>query len=199
MTTEQEPSPSLSPAAIQRLVDSHRQFLAFLQARVESRAVAEDILQSAFVRSLERGADVRDEESAVAWFYRVLRNAVIDHYRHRAATGRAHEGWGKEFVTHELPEAELKQEICQCVSGLLETLKPDYQVALRVIDLEEGSLNDLAEQAGITSGNAAVRVHRAREALRKQVRTVCGSCAEHGCLDCHCKAKGAGGCHPDES
>ncbi len=199
MTTEQEPSPSLSPAAIQRLVDSHRQFLAFLQARVESRAVAEDILQSAFVRGLERGADVRDEESAVAWFYRVLRNAVIDYYRHRAATGRALEGWGKEFVTQEAPQAELKQEICQCVSGLLETLKPDYQAALRIVDLEEGSLQDLAKEAGITSGNAAVRVHRAREALRKQVRTVCGSCAEHGCLDCHCKPKGATGCRPDES
>src|SRR6185312_8585964 len=199
MTNEQESSPSLSPAAIQRLVDSHRQFLAFLQARVESRAAAEDILQTAFVRGLERGADVRDEESAVAWFYRILRNAVIDHYRHRAATGRALEGWGKEMVTHEAPEADLKQEICQCVSGLLETLKPDYQAALRIIDLEEGSLNDLAEQAGITSGNAAVRVHRAREALRKQVRTACGSCADHGCLDCHCKPKGAGGCRPDES
>jgi len=199
MTTEPESANSLSPAAIQRLVDSHRQFLAFLEARVESRAAAEDILQSAFVRSLERGADVRDEESAVAWFYRVLRNAVIDHYRHRAATGRALEGWGREIVTHEAPEADLKQEICQCVSGLLETLKPDYQAALRIIDLEEGSLNDLAEQAGITSGNAAVRVHRAREALRKQVRTACGSCADHGCLDCHCKPKGAGGCRPDES
>ena len=200
MTTEQEPSSSsLSPAAIQRLVDSHRQFLAFLQARVESRAVAEDILQSAFVRGLERGADVRDEESAVAWFYRVLRNAVIDHYRHRAASGRALEGWAKEIVTQEAPEAELRQEICQCVSDLLETLKPDYQAALRIVDIEEGSLNDLAEQAGITAGNAGVRVHRAREALRKQVRTVCGSCAEHGCLDCHCKPKGAGGCKLDES
>ena len=68
MPTEQEQSHSLSPEAIQHLVDSHRQFLAFLQTRVESRAVAEDILQSAFVRGLERGADVRDEESAVAWF-----------------------------------------------------------------------------------------------------------------------------------
>lgn len=199
MTTEPESANSLSPAAIQRLVDSHRQFLAFLEARVESKAAAEDILQTAFVRGLERGADVRDEESAVAWFYRVLRNAVIDHYRHRAATGRALEGWGREIVTHEAAEADLKQEICQCVSGLLETLKPDYQAALRVIDLEEGSLNDLAKQAGITAGNAAVRVHRAREALRKQVRTACGSCAEHGCLDCHCKPKGAAGCRPGES
>jgi len=186
----------LSPAAIERLVDSHRQFLAFLQTRVESRVVAEDILQSAFVRTLERGADVRDEESVVAWFYRVLRNAVIDHYRHRASTERAHEGWGKEFVAHETPQADLKQEICACVSGLLDTLKPDYRDALRIIDIEEGSLADLAQQAGISSGNAAVRVHRARQALLKQVRTACGSCAEHGCLDCHCKPTTAGGCQP---
>src|SRR6185437_6019078 len=106
MGTPSESSGSLPPAAIQRLVDSHRQFLAFLERRVESRAVAEDILQSAFVRGLERGAEMRDEESAVAWFYRVLRNAVIDHYRHRASTERAIEGWGKEFIGQEIPEAE---------------------------------------------------------------------------------------------
>jgi RNA polymerase sigma-70 factor, ECF subfamily len=189
MTTQPESSGSLSPAAIQRLVDSHRQFLAFLERRVESRAVAEDILQSAFVRGLERGAEVRDEESAVAWFYRVLRNAVIDHYRHRASTERALEGWGKEFIAHEAPPAELQQAICACISDLVGTLKPEYQQALRIMDLDEGSLKDLAEQSGITAGNAAVRVHRAREALRRQVRTVCGSCAEHGCMDCRCKAK----------
>jgi RNA polymerase sigma-70 factor (ECF subfamily) len=189
---------SLTPAAIQRLVDHHRQFLAFLQARVESRATAEDILQSAFVKGLERGAEVRNEESAVAWFYRVLRNAVIDHYRHRASTERALEGWGQEFASHEMPEAQLKEDICQCVAGLLETLKPEYRDALRIVDLDEGSLNDLAKQAGITSGNAAVRVHRAREALRKQVQIVCGSCAEHGCLDCQCKAD-ATDCKPGKS
>jgi len=194
VATGPESSTSLTPEAIQRLVDHHRQFLAFLQTRVESRAAAEDILQSAFVKGLERGAEVRDEESAVAWFYRVLRNAVIDHYRHRASTERAMEAWGKEFGAHETPDEEVKDEICQCISGLLETLKPEYRDALRTIDIEEGSLNDLAEQAGITSGNAAVRVHRAREALRKQVRVICGSCAEHGCLDCRCKPPGSGSC-----
>jgi RNA polymerase sigma-70 factor, ECF subfamily len=193
MTPEQKTG-SLSLAAVQRLVDSHRQFLAFLQARVESRETAEDILQSAFIRGLERGAEVRDEESAVAWFYKVLRNAVIDHYRHRASTERATEKWGRELVTHEIPDDRLREEICQCVSGLLDTLKPEYREALQIVDLEDGSLNDLAAKAGITSGNAAVRVHRAREALRKEVRIACGTCADHGCLDCQCKAKDTGGC-----
>ncbi len=186
MTTEPHTPNSLSAAAVQRLVDSHRQFLGFLQKRVESREVAEDILQTAFVRGLERGSEVRDEESVVAWFYRVLRNSVIDHYRRRAATERAMEGWAKEFATSETPQPETAQEICRCVAALAESLKPEYRDALRIVDLEDGSLKDLAEKSQTTTGNAAVRVHRAREALRKQLRLACGTCAEHGCTDCNC-------------
>ncbi|MGZ8780019.1 MAG: RNA polymerase sigma factor, partial [Thermoanaerobaculia bacterium] len=58
-----------------RLVDSHRQFLGFLERRLNDRALAEDILQDAFVKSLEKAESIRDDESAVAWFYRLLRNA----------------------------------------------------------------------------------------------------------------------------
>jgi RNA polymerase sigma-70 factor, ECF subfamily len=45
-----------------------------------------------------------------------------------------------------------------------------------------------AEERGLTATNAAVRVHRAREALKKRVTQACGTCAEHGCLDCSCKS-----------
>jgi RNA polymerase sigma-70 factor (ECF subfamily) len=185
----------LSPEAIAQLVDGHRAFLAFLERRVESRAAAEDILQSAFVRGLGHGAGVQDEK-VVAWFYRVLRNAVIDHYRHRSASANAMEVWGRDFTESQEPEAELWQEICQCVSGLLTTLKPEYRDALRIVDLEDGKLSDLAQQSNITAENAAVRVHRARKALRRQVELACGSCAEHGCLDCHCQSAGSSHCAP---
>ena len=187
MSREPKPAPSLSPEAIAQLVEGHRAFLAFLERRVESRAAAEDILQAAFTRGLERGAGVQ-EEKVVAWFYRVLRNAVIDHYRHRSAAARAMETWGRDFPDIQEPESELRQEICQCVSGLLETLKPEYREALRIVDLEEGKLTDLAHQSGITAENAAVRVHRARKALRRQIEQACGTCAVHGCLDCSCQS-----------
>ena len=48
-----------------------------------------------------------------------------------------------------------------------------------------GDLNAFA-----SSNNAAVRVFRAREALRKQVARACGACATHGCVDCTCKHGG---------
>lgn len=75
------------------------------------------------------------------------------------------------------------------MKALLGNVKPEYRDAIQTIDLEEGSLANLATRAGITANNAAVRVHRAREALRKQVMTACGICATHGCIDCHCKPK----------
>ena len=193
MNLESNPSTALSPEAIAQLVKGHREFLAFLERRVESRAVAEDILQAAFTRGLERGGDVKDEK-VVAWFYRVLRNAVIDHYRQRSTTARAMEAWGREFPDVQEPEAELRQEICRCVSGLLETLKPEYREALRIVDLEEGKLKDLAQQSGITAENAAVRVHRARAALRRRIEQACGTCSVHGCLDCSCESSGGEQC-----
>jgi RNA polymerase sigma-70 factor (ECF subfamily) len=130
---------------------------------------------------------LRDEESAVAWFYRVLRNAVIDHYRRRSSSERAIQSFINESDPPETPGIETRREICECLMDLVGEPKAEYRDALRIVDLDEGSLNDLAARAGITPGNAAVRVHRAREALRKQIEIACGTCAEHGCLDCHCK------------
>ena len=195
MSFESKPARSLSPEAVAQLVEGHRDFLAFLERRVESRAAAENILQTAFARGLERGAGVQ-EEKVVAWFYRVLRNSVIDHYRQRSTSARAMEAWGREFTERQEPDAALRQEICQCVSGLLTTLKEEYQQALRIVDLEDGKRSDLAQQSGITAENAAVRVHRARKALRRQVEKACGTCAEHGCFDCHCNGPERSQCQP---
>ena len=74
------------------------------------------------------------------------------------------------------------------MSTLAETLKPEYAVALKRIEVDGVAVKDFAAEAGITSNNSAVRVFRAREALRQQVRKSCGTCATHGCVDCTCGA-----------
>jgi RNA polymerase sigma-70 factor (ECF subfamily) len=83
-------------------------------------------------------------------------------------------------------EPELQDTVCRCVGKLAETLKPEYAEALQRIDVEDMPVKEYAEHAGISASNAGVRVFRAREALRKQVARACGTCAEHGCLDCTC-------------
>ena len=76
------------------LVANHREFLAFVEKRVGDRATAEEILQDAFVRSMDKLDTVKD--TAIGWFYRVLRNAIIDFHRRNAAAERRHEAYARD-------------------------------------------------------------------------------------------------------
>ena len=177
----------ISEQALSRLVESRANFLGFLRKRISSADIAEDLLQTAFVKSIEKGGEIRDAESIVPWFYRVLRNSVVDYYRQSGRSQHELSGILADLEVHAKATPDPENEVCQCVNPLLENLKPEYRDALTTIDLGDGNLADLASHAGITEGNAAVRVHRARQAMLKQVQMTCGACAEHHCIDCHCK------------
>lgn len=165
------------------LVANHREFLAFVEKRVGDRATAEEILQDAFVRTMDKLDTVRD--TAIGWFYRVLRNAIIDFYRRRAAAERRNDAYAQdEQLTAD--DEELHRVVCKCVAQLAGTLKPEYRAALERVEVDGVSVKDYADEAGISANNAGVRVFRAREALRKQVARSCGTCATHGCVDCTC-------------
>ena len=172
--------------ALQVLVENRHAFLRFLERRVGDRAAAEDILQDAFGKAVHRLDTLRDEESATAWFYRMLRNAVIDHYRRGDASRRALDAFAAELEQVD-PGSEVHGAVCACVGRLASTLKPEYAEALKSIEVEGVPVSAFAEQQGISANNAAVRVHRARLALKKQVMSSCGACAERGCTDCGCR------------
>lgn len=183
-----EPEAPLPPRAVAVLVANHARFLAFLRPRVATAEAAEEILQAAFVKGIEKADGLREGESAVAWFYRLLRNALVDHYRRNDAQRRGRERYeaeNPEAFTTELHTA-LHDTLCRCLGDLIPTLKPEYEQVLRRVDLEGGSIADIAAELGVTPNNAAVRLHRAREALRGRLERTCGTCTQHGCLNCTC-------------
>jgi len=165
------------------LVENHRAFLRFLERRVGDRALAEDLLQEAFTRNLDRLSEVPDE-GLVPWFYRVLRNAAIDRHRRKGAEERALAAFAQELAEAGQPPEDLHREICACVGRLARTLKPEYAQALQAVDVEDTPVKAFADTAGLTTSNAGVRLFRARQALRRQVAASCGTCAEHGSVDC---------------
>ena len=179
---------SVPEAALPTLLNERGRFLAFLERRTGSREVAEDLLHEAYLKGMERLDELRDEESAVAWFYRVLRNALADHWRHQDVERRAAERLRAEAGDEEpVADTELMREVCRCVEGVVDTLKPEYAQAIRQVDLKGGSVGAYASTAGITPGNASVRLHRAHAALKQRLIATCGACATHGCIDCQCK------------
>lgn len=174
-------------ASLATLLENHRAFLRYLERRVGDRALAEDILQNAFAKVLARPEQAPPGEAIVPWFYRTLRNAAVDHFRRRGAADRAHEAFARELETQEMPSTEMEAEICKCVSRLAATLKPEYAEALEAIEVAGTPVKVFAERKGLSTSNAAVRVFRAREALKKRVTESCGICAEHGCVACACE------------
>jgi RNA polymerase sigma-70 factor (ECF subfamily) len=177
------------PAPVATLLENHRAFLRYLERRVGNRALAEDILQDAFAKVVARPDQAPGGEAVVPWFYRSLRNAAVDQFRRRAVADRAFEAFAHELETQESPAPELEGEICACVTRLATTLKPEYAEALQAIEVGGTTVKAFAEQKGLSANNAAVRVFRAREALKKRVAESCGTCAEHGCLDCSCRGQ----------
>jgi RNA polymerase sigma factor (sigma-70 family) len=166
----------------------HRpRFISFVRARVPDPAVAEDIVQMAYARTLERGGAPEDSAGAVRWFYRVLRNATTDYHRRRGAEGRGLERFQREPAAD---AAEAPRRICACVRRALGELKPHYQQIIRRVEVDGVPIAVAAAEAGITSGNGAVRLHRARRLLADRLRGICGTCSLDGCADCDCQGKG---------
>lgn len=178
------------------LVESKNRFLTFLEGRLGNRADAEDLLQAAYVRAVAEGGTLRDDEKVVPWFYQLLRNLIVDHYRHRAATARLEDRLARETETTAVIEEELFREVCRCVKDVTEALKPEYHAILLRVELQDEPLEGVASELGITPNNASVRLHRARRALRQALQVTCGACTEHGCLDCTCRQGAHGPSHP---
>jgi len=81
---------------------------------------------------------------------------------------------------------EIEAAVCECMNGLLPTLKETYAELIRRIDLGGETISEVARDLGVTENNLTVRLHRARQALKTSLERTCGTCTEHGCLNCTC-------------
>jgi RNA polymerase sigma-70 factor (ECF subfamily) len=149
--------------------------------------LAEDLVQEAQLRAIRAAPALRDEERLIPWFYRILRNAIIDHHRRRGMTSRGPGGQETDLEALMTEDSVDKGEICACLAELLGDLKPGYREVIERIDLDGESAERVALDLGIERNNLKVRRHRARKALRKKLEEACGVCAEHHCLDCSCR------------
>jgi RNA polymerase sigma factor (sigma-70 family) len=177
-----EPAP---PAALAELGRHRAQFVAFARRRVATDADAEDLVQQAFARAAERLGDLRDPQTARAWFFRVLRRLVIDQYARRAVRERKLEELGPSLEVATPEEAAS----CACALGLLETLRPEYADIVKRVDLHDQPVDQVAVALGISANNAGVRLHRARARLRADLQAMCGpgaAAARAPCGDCDC-------------
>lgn len=161
-------------------------FQSFAQNRLRDENLAADAVQEGLLRALKAEDKLRDAENLLAWFYRILRNVIIDLHRRRATQTVAMERFANEVELTADGDEDIHRVACACLTALLPTLRPEYSHALQLADLDGQPADAVAAQIGITRNNLKVRLHRARRQLRERLEQTCRMCATHGCLDCTC-------------
>lgn len=169
----------------QQLAANLELFLNFARKRVGDPHLAADIVQDSFLKAIRNEHTLRPDENVTAWFFRILRNTLIDTFRKSGANTRKLDAFTAELNSPGARE-ETETVACKCFEKLLPTLKPEYASILREVDLQGSSVRDAAQRRNRSENAARVRLQRAREKLRQRLEQTCQMCARHGCLDCTC-------------
>jgi RNA polymerase sigma factor (sigma-70 family) len=169
-----------------QLLENVREFTAFARKRLRDPELAADVVQESLLKALRSSDQLRDEENAKAWFYRILRRTIIDLYRRHDVRDRALEDLERELDG--VQDGQEERVVCSCMERLLPRMAAQYSELIRRIDLNEENSDLVAAELGITKNNLNVRLHRARQQLKSRLEENCRVCAKHGCLDCHCES-----------
>jgi RNA polymerase sigma-70 factor (ECF subfamily) len=126
--------------------------------------VAEDILQTSFIKAYHHLAEVRGRFDA--WVFRIVANGCKDWLKNIRRTHLSYDEDDQPsgFAT---PEEELdRTELRTDLDRALATLAPSLREAFVMKHVEGRSYEEMADLLGTTVGALKMRVHRAREALQ---------------------------------
>lgn len=133
-------------------------------------ALADDLVQNATTKALERGDQLRDPARMKGWLFAILSRCWHDHLRAR----HPHEDIDELSEEHlaggvsPVDETERRQTVAR-VRAAVARLPVGQRQVLTLVDLEEFGYAEVGEILGIPIGTVMSRLHRARRALREDL------------------------------
>jgi RNA polymerase sigma-70 factor, ECF subfamily len=126
--------------------------------------VAEDILQTSFIKAYSHLGEVRGRFDA--WLFRIVANGCKDWLKNIRRTHLSYDEddqpSGYATPDEDLDRTELRQDL----DSALAQLAPSLREAFIMKHVEGRSYEEMADLLGTTVGALKMRVHRAREALQ---------------------------------
>ncbi|WP_062110624.1 RNA polymerase sigma factor SigW [Bacillus niameyensis] len=147
-----------------------------------NRHEAEDIAQEAFVRAYVNIHSFNQNKKFSTWLYRIATNLCIDRIRKKKpdyfldAEVAGTDGlnmYSQIAAEGNAPDSEVEtMELQEIVQREISRLPDKYRIVVILRYIDELSLNEISEVLEMPLGTVKTRIHRAREALRKQLNNL---------------------------
>jgi RNA polymerase sigma factor (sigma-70 family) len=157
------------------LVERYQEpFLRKARSIVRNPLDAEEIVQDAFTK-IYVYADKYEPQSGAkfsSWAYRILMNTAFTRYQKLIKEGQRFSAIDPEFEQFigERKEHTGFEEKRDGIERILIRLPEHFSYVLRLHYLERWSQEDIAQETGENVGTIKARIHRAKEAFRKESR-----------------------------
>ncbi len=159
--------------AYARLVDRHLAWALRFAGRVLSnRADAEDVAQAAFLKIWQGAATWEPQARFRTWFYRVLYNLCMDHFRSQTRSAVAGGEPGEELPDGQPSQEErlVRAQRADHVKAVLAALPERQRMALVLCYYEEMGQAESAALMGISEGALESLLSRGRAAMKKNLQ-----------------------------
>jgi RNA polymerase sigma-70 factor, ECF subfamily len=129
---------------------------------------AEDLVQRACVRGLERAHQLQPDTAPLSWMYAIIHSTWINELRARSVRKRASFEWDDDFLEN-LPDPVDKSPETQVMHGqiveAIERLPEAQRVVMLLVAVEGLSYQQAADVLEIPAGTVMSRLSRARQSI----------------------------------
>jgi RNA polymerase sigma-70 factor, ECF subfamily len=133
---------------------------------------AEEVVQDAFTKIYVYASkfEVRDGAKFSSWAYRILMNTAFTRYQKKVKEGQRITNLDPEFEQYVGERADHSgfEEQRDAIERVLARMPGHFVYVLKLHYLERWSHADIAEETGESVGTIKARIHRAKEAFRKE-------------------------------
>lgn len=148
--------------------------------RLVGEGEAEDLTQSVMLKVSEGLPDFRGDSSLSTWIYRIATNAALDRLRRKSIETPVETEVESDEANvpqdAQAPSVEttaIREEMSACIREFIERLPENYRTVMVLSELEGFKNDEIAAILGLSLDTVKIRLHRAREKLRKELGLGC--------------------------
>jgi len=146
----------------------------FVFIKVNSREIAEDLTSETFLRAWKRFQENKDKiRNHPAFFYQIARNLVTDYYRGKDKMKVIFAEYDQIVdPSINFEDKAVFNSDLEGVKKAISCLKDSYQEVIIWHYLDDLSIPEIADLSKKSEGNVRVNLHRALEALKKELTEI---------------------------